>query len=1001
MGRVFVAQWRLWKSPTVLLLLALICIGGGGFRSDSQSLPPEEVNALQKIGSKLKAHWNFSLNPCEWKKLTLNNDIHFANNVTCNCTFNNSTVCHITSIKLNSLNLTGELPEEFANLTFLNTLSLLRNYINGSIPSLWASLPLTSLNLVGNRIGGRIPKEIGKITTLTELVLDDNLLEGPLPPELGNLINLQRLLLAANMFTGEIPATFSKLKNLNDFRIDGNSVNGTIPDFISNWMQLGRLDIQGTSMVGPIPSSISSLTNLYNLRISDLKGSSQSFPSLQNMSKMTELVLRNCMLIGEIPRYLASMPKLNILDLSYNNLSGEVPDNLVGLTSLDMFLTNNMLTGSIPSWILSSNQQMDISKNNFSGLPPPSNCQQGRVNLAASYSPTASNLMKSCLMRNLPCFGKAQNYKMFINCGGRKVTIGEDVYDEDSIPTGGSDFIQSESGGWAYSSTGLFIATKQSNYVATNISTLNVTNTELYMTARLAPVSIDYYGFCLQNGNYTVRLHFAEIMFSNDQTYSSLGRRIFDVTIQGETVLKEFNIAEEAGGPGLVIIKNFTTLATDNTLDIHFYWAGKGTNAVPDRGVYGPLISAIAVTPNFKPDLFNTKLSIGAILGIVGASCVVIVLIVIVFWYFLRCRNHEDKELRSLYLQTGHFSLSQIKSATENFDSSNKIGEGGFGPVYKGILSNGVRIAVKQLSSMSKQGNREFMNEIGIISALEHPNLVKLFGCCIEGNQLLLVYEYMENNSLAHVLFGTQEQQLKLSWSTRRRICLGIARGLAYLHEESRLKIVHRDIKATNILLDKDLNAKISDFGLAKLKEEENTHISTRVAGTIGYMAPEYAMRGYLTDKADVYSFGVVMLEIVSGKSNNTFRPEESVHLLDWASLLKQRGSLLELVDQSLGSHYTKTEALNMLELAHICTKPSPTLRPTMSAVVSMLEGKQPVCAPPVPSSTDVNDWKLKVFDKLAHNSSQEHSTSESVSHNVSTDGPWYNSSVSMKSSNS
>ncbi|KAK1355043.1 hypothetical protein POM88_048299 [Heracleum sosnowskyi] len=156
-----------------------------------------------------------------------------------------------------------------------------------------------------------------------------------------------------------------------------------------------------------------------------------------------------------------------------------------------------------------------------------------------------------------------------------------------------------------------------------------------------------------------------------------------------------------------------------------------------------------------------------------------------------------------------------------------------------------------------------------------------------EGNQLLLIYEYLENNSLARALFGRAEQRLNLDWMMRKKILLQIARGLTYLHEESRLKIVHRDIKATNVLLDKDLNAKISDFGLAKLDEEENTHISTRIAGTIGYMAPEYAMRGYLTDKADVYSFGIVALEIVSGRSNTNYMPkEEFVYLLDRVTYL-------------------------------------------------------------------------------------------------------------------
>lgn len=301
-----------------------------------------------------------------------------------------------------------------------------------------------------------------------------------------------------------------------------------------------------------------------------------------------------------------------------------------------------------------------------------------------------------------------------------------------------------------------------------------------------------------------------------------------------------------------------------------------------------------------------------------------------------------DRELRGLDLQTGLFTLRQVKAATRNFDPANKIGEGGFGVVYKGLLADGTVIAVKQLSSKSKQGNREFINEVGMISALQHPNLVKLYGCCVEGNQLLLIYEYMKNNCLSKALFGQDEaRKLKLDWPTRKKICIGIARGLVYLHEESRLKIVHRDIKTSNVLLDKDLNAKISDFGLAKLYDDGNTHISTQVAGTIGYMAPEYAMRGYLTNKADVYSFGVVALEIVSGKSNTNYRPkEEFVYLLDWAYVLQERGNLLELVDPDLGPGYSSEEAKLMLTVALLCTNAAPTLRPTMSQVINMLEGR-------------------------------------------------------------
>ncbi|KAL5997727.1 hypothetical protein ACLOJK_008657 [Asimina triloba] len=507
---------------------------------------------------------------------------------------------------------------------------------------------------------------------------------------------------------------------------------------------------------------------------------------------------------------------------------------------------------------------------------------------------------------------------------------------------------------WAFSSTGNFMDNDldADNYIATNTSKLSMPDLQLYTTARLSPLSLTYYGLCLVNGNYTIKLHFAEIIFTDDNTFTSLGRRIFNVFIQGKLVLRDFNIEDAAGGPGKAVVKTFTTVVTSHTLEIHLYWAGKGTTSIPSRGVYGPLISAISVDPNFTPPSFSEKKEYIKLLSTVLAPVsFLIFLALVIIWRkgWLGGKGSKYEDLRGLDLQIGAFTLKQIKAATKNFDPANKIGEGGFGSVYKGLLSDGTVIAVKQLSSKSKQGNREFVNEIGMISGLQHPNLVKLYGCCIEGHQLMLIYEYMENNCLARALFGqVEDKQLKLDWPTRRKICLGIARGLAYLHEESRLKIVHRDIKGSNILLDKDLNAKISDFGLAKLDEGDNSHISTRVAGTIGYMAPEYAMRGYLTYKADVYSFGVVALEIVSGKSNTNYRPkEEFVYLLDWAYVLQERGNLLELVDPNLGSDFSAVEATQMLNVALLCTNAAPTLRPTMSSVVSMLEG-QTIVQPPL-----------------------------------------------------
>lgn len=269
-----------------------------------------------------------------------------------------------------------------------------------------------------------------------------------------------------------------------------------------------------------------------------------------------------------------------------------------------------------------------------------------------------------------------------------------------------------------------------------------------------------------------------------------------------------------------------------------------------------------------------------------------------------------------LFKNIRSFSLNELKAATNNFHLSNKIGRGGFGTVYKGTLKGGGQVAVKALSAESKQGVREFLAEINLISSVEHPNLVALIGCCVDGNN---------------------GDHVNLDWRRRSAICLGTARGLAYLHEELVPHIVHRDIKASNILLDKDFRPKIGDFGLAKLFPENITHISTRIAGTNGYLAPEYAFGGHLTMKADVYSFGILVLEIISRRSSSKSEWDGSQKLLlEWAWELYQEGGILELVDPNLKA-YPEEEVIRYMKVAFFCTQAAASRRPLMSQVVDML----------------------------------------------------------------
>ncbi|KAK1391772.1 Receptor-like serine/threonine-protein kinase [Heracleum sosnowskyi] len=297
------------------------------------------------------------------------------------------------------------------------------------------------------------------------------------------------------------------------------------------------------------------------------------------------------------------------------------------------------------------------------------------------------------------------------------------------------------------------------------------------------------------------------------------------------------------------------------------------------------------------------------------------------------------------------FRLSTLAEATNHFAISNKLGQGGFGPVFKGVLQDGQEIAVKCLSETSKQGINEFMNEVICIAKLQHRNLVRLLGYCVQGEEKMLIYEYMPNKSLDWHIFD-EKQSMLLDWPQRFHIIDGIARGLLYLHQDSRLRIIHRDLKAGNILLDKDMNPKISDFGLARsFIENENEANTNRVVGTYGYMSPEYAVDGLFSVKSDVFSFGVLVLEIVSGRRNRGFIHRDHRHnLLGHAWRLHQEGRSIELIEGEIiqDSCYIQ-EVLRLIHIALLCVQQSPDDRPNMSSVVLMLgsEGELPMPTQP------------------------------------------------------
>ncbi|TXG47725.1 hypothetical protein EZV62_027019 [Acer yangbiense] len=793
-------------------------------------LPQDEVDVLNQIAKTMGAtNWTFGSDACEGtydvKQVVQTDPIR---NITCDCEIENNT-CHVTVIKFMLYSLPGTLPPELVRLLYISEIDFAYNYLKGSIPLEWASMQLKYISVFANRLSGNIPNHLGKITSLTYLDLDQNQFSGMIPPELGKLVNLKTLRLSSNRFSGILPLELAELKNLTNFRINDNNFTGSIPEYISSWSGLSRLEIQGSGLKGPIPPSLFVLEKLTQIRISDIHGTNQSFPVLTNMTGLTRVILKNCGISGGIPEYIWGMKNLRFLDLSFNELTGE--------------LTNVAISASF--------KFMDLSYNNFSLQSIEQSACREKLNLNLN------------LFRNWHSF--------YINCGGDTVKVNGRTFEGDSGVGGGAAIYHLFDGtNWGFSSTGDFTDDddeQNTHYIATSNSS-NIS--ELYIDARIVPTSLTYFGYCLENGNYTVNLHFAEIRFTNDNTYSSIGRRMFDIYVQDKLVEKDFDIEAKAPGVRNPLIVTYNANVTNNILEIRFYWAGKGTTAIPVGGVYGPLISAISVESKFKPRYREGKkkaMSIGVAVAVavVGLCLIILMLGILYRRRYLITKRWREKDLTGLDLQTSSFTLRQIKAATNNFDPVNKIGEGGFGPVYKGLLSDGTIIAVKQLSSKSRQGNREFLNEIGIISCLQHPNLVKIYGCCIEKDQLLLIYEYMENNSLARALFDP--------------------------------------------------------FVVA-------------------------------------------------------------FHLY-------QNGKLMELVDQNLGFEFDKVEAEGMMKVALLCANASPSLRPTMSEVVNMLEGTTPLpdAIPEAGSYSEdmkfkaLRDKRLMMRNHIYHSASTSSSSGPSSTH--------------------
>ncbi|KAI3949446.1 hypothetical protein MKX01_000094 [Papaver californicum] len=776
------------------------------------------VRALNSIFQQWKTSagslWNISGEPCSGAatdQTGIEANPNFNPGIKCNCGTTNGS-CHITQLRVYAANIRGVIPKELADLTSLTFLKLDQNFLTGPIPAFLGNLSLLeTLSLGINSLSGTVPKELGNLRKLKILAFGSNNLSGSLPPELGSLTNLEQIYIDSAGVGGDIPQTFASLVNMGTMWASDNAFTGKIPDFIGNWSKLTSLRFEGNSFEGPIPSSLSNLTLLNDVRISDLSNISSSLDFISGLKNLSVLVLRNNLISGSIPSNMEEYGKLQRLDLSFNNLTGRIPGALFTLSSLSyLFLGNNSLSGILPPQISSTLLTVDLSYNELSGSLPSWVTQQNTsLNLVANNLPgdilrnSVPALGLSCLQRNFSCNGDPPRYSSFaIKCGGPDMRSSDGIsFEADNSTLGAASLHLTDSRRWAVSNVGLFGERAGAVYTLNTLSQITGTlDSELFQTSRISGGSLRYYGLGLENGMYIVNLRFTETDYDDPSslTWQSLGRRVFDIYLQGNRRVKDFDIRKEASGASdRAVQRDYKVQVSQNYLEIHLFWAGKGTCCIPRQGSYGPSISAISVTPDFVPTVNNLqptapqKSKTGLIVGIVVSVAVLSFIAIFAVYYCRRKRSDidEEEELLGIENRPNTFTYAELKNATEDFNSANKLGEGGFGSVYKGTLSDGRAVAVKQPSVASHQGKSQFVAEIATISSVQHRHLVKLYGCCIEGANRLLVYEYLEHRSLDQALFG--KSGLHLRWPTRYEICLGAARALAYLHEESRPRIVH------------------------------------------------------------------------------------------------------------------------------------------------------------------------------------------------------------------
>ncbi|RWR79085.1 putative LRR receptor-like serine/threonine-protein kinase [Cinnamomum micranthum f. kanehirae] len=809
---------------------------------------------------------------------------------------------HVEELHLFNMNLSGPLPPVLDQLSHL-----------------------TILNFMWNKMSGHIPKEIGNMTALKLLLLNGNQFSGSLPDELGNLPNLRRLQIDENQISGPLPKSLAKLSELQHLHMNNNSISGQLPSELSKLPKLIHFLLDNNNLSGPLPPEYSELPGLLILQLDNNNFSGNKIPdSYGNMSKLLKLSLRNCSLQGAIPD-LSRIPHLIYLDLSWNRLTGSMPSNKLSDHITTIELSHNNFTGSIPAnfAVLPHLQKLSLENNSLNGSVPSTIWQNVIFSENQSLILDFQNNLLSSVSGNL---NPPSNVTLKLQ--GNPVCKNENLF----------QFCGSQNGGDGSGTPGN--STKSIKDCPQSCPTdayyeYDLESPELCFCA--APIRV---GYRLKSPSfsdfYPYRSSFKMFLTSElklNLSQLSIDSFIWESGPRLRMYLKFFPLYDNHSG---TIAHQFNTSEIVRIKNIFTDWS------IVANDTFGPaeLLNFTLLGPylNVLP-LPNKGINKGTFAGIVlGAVAIAVMVTAFISFLIMRRKTTEGYAPSRAPIKIDgvkDFTFGDMISATSNF--STLVGRGGYGSVYKGILADGTVVAIKRAQEGSLQGEKEFLTEIELLSRLHHRNLVSLLGYCDEEDEQMLVYEFMPNGTLRDWISAKAKESL--NFSMRLRIALGSARGIFYLHTEADPPIFHRDIKASNILLDHKFTAKVADFGLSRLAPLPDTegsmpdHVSTVVKGTPGYLDPEYFLTHKLTDKSDVYSLGVVFLELLTGMHAIS----HGKNIVREVNLAYQSGMVFSVIDKRMGSYPSECVEL-FISLALRCCKDETEKRPSMAEVVRELE---------------------------------------------------------------